>query len=337
MQIDVGAYIADLLYEHDSVNVPGLGGFQSQYKPAEIDRVQGKLHPPSKDLHFNENLVVNDGLLINYISKKHQLSYAEAEQAVEEYVQGVKQAIEKREIIIFPRVGRLYRDYENKLQFLPDNTNFNTEAFGLPTVQFNPVSQGNKSAVAGTEKTDSSPAAVPPEKMLTATIADWFQRYLPYIGALSVIIVGVGIFLFLRDRDAAETSQEKTPTPRINQKPSREGSGEDIASLDDPEDVSDMESEAVDPNPLDTEGSTPRPGQKYAIIAIGLFRDAGNVNKLSREIFKAGYQAYTEPVGRLTRVGVRVSYDSERELERALEDIRNQFNSDAFVFQRRVE
>lgn len=337
MQIDVGAYIADLLYEYDSVNVPGLGGFQSRYQPADIDQVQGKLHPPSKRLDFNENLVVDDGLLVNYIKEKHQLTYAEAERAVEEYVRGVKAAIEKREIVVFPRVGRLYKDYENKVQFLPDNTNFNTEAFGLPTVQFYPVSHGQKTAAAATGSASTATVSGQSGQSTSAAIADWFQSYLPYIAAVSIIIVGIGIFLFLRDRGGAEAGKEEIPASRINKKPSMEESGDDVASLDDPEDINDMENEAADPNPLDTEGSTPRPGQKYAIIAIGLFGNEANVNNLTEKIFKAGYQAYTEQAGRLTRVGVRVNYSSERELDRVLEDVRNQFDSDAFVFQRRVE
>ena len=118
MEIDVGTYIGDLLYQNEKVNIPGLGGFTADYKTAELDHVQGKIAPPSKSLNFNSNLVVNDGLLINYIKEKHELSLGEAQKAVEDYVSRVKEAIGRREIVVFPEVGRLYKDYEQKLQFL---------------------------------------------------------------------------------------------------------------------------------------------------------------------------------------------------------------------------
>ena len=61
--MDIGQCIAELLYEQESVSLPGLGSFTSRYKPAAIDHVQGKLSPPTKEIEFNANLVLDDGLL----------------------------------------------------------------------------------------------------------------------------------------------------------------------------------------------------------------------------------------------------------------------------------
>lgn len=337
MQIDVGSYIAELLYEHDSMIVPGLGGFVTRYKAAEIDQVQGKIHPPSKDLHFNNNLVVNDGILINYIEKKHDLSYEEAEKAVADYVSQVKAAIDRREIVVFPQVGRLYKDYEQKLQFLPDNTNFNTDSFGLPTVEFHPIGQVTPVAAPERERVSSTRRPPGPEPSLSATIADWFQRYLPIIGALSVMVIALGLYFILRTDDKAPvpTAQsepeatEAIPPSRINTRPSLNGA----SPQDDPEDIVDMEEERLDPGGFDTEGSTVVPGQKSAVIAIGLFRDQRNVNKLVEEIYKAGYEPRTEQVRGLTRVGVELAYEYPAEVEDALSDLRRRFNKDAFVLQ----
>lgn len=343
MQIDVGAYIAELLYEHDSVNIPGLGGFLTRYKPAEIDQVQGKLHPPAKSLEFNENLGVNDGVLVNYVKEKHQLSLQEAEETVEKYVQEVKKALQQREIVIFPRVGRLYKDYEQKLQFLPDNTNFNTDAFGLPTVQFYPVGKGSASgaehAAAAAAKPEKKPG-----KSASVLIADWFQRYLIPIAAVTVILVFIGLFLFIRDWNdpsLAGDPEVNVPTSRLNTKPGMEEStareGEDVAPLDDPEDIEDLQGDFADPDAPDTEASTPVPGRKFAVVAIGLFGDQGNVNKLTQEIYKAGYEPYLEDLGRLTRVGIQFPYERENEVQRELENIRNRFDSEAFVLKRGEE
>ena len=75
MQIDIGAYIADLLFQNSAVNIPGLGGFTTRYKTASIDHVQGKIAPPAKEIGFNKNLVLDDGILVNYIKDRHQLTF----------------------------------------------------------------------------------------------------------------------------------------------------------------------------------------------------------------------------------------------------------------------
>jgi len=336
MQIDVGSYIAELLYEYDSMIIPGLGGFITRYRSAEIDQVQGKIHPPSKDLHFNNHLLVNDGVLINYVKEQHELSYEEAEKAVADYVSQVKAAIDRREIVIFPQVGRLYKDYEQKLQFLPDNTNFNTDSFGLPTVEFSPVGQ-IAPIVTGKERSPAvnRPLTTAPPTW-SATIADWFQRYLPIIGALSIMVISFGLYFILRNDDAtnspaqAQTEErEEIPASRINTKPSLPGE----AVQDDPEDIADLEEDRFDPTGFDTEGSTVLPGRQSAIIAVGLFGDQKNVNKLIEEIYKAGYEPYTDRVGGLMRVGIELAYENRYQVEDALRDVRRRFNSDAFVLQ----
>ncbi len=336
MQIDVGSYIAELLYEHDSMIIPGLGGFVTRYKSAEIDQVQGKIHPPSKDLNFNNHLLVNDGILINYVKEKHGLSYAEAEKAVVDYVGQVKAAIDRREIVVFPQVGRLYKDYEQKLQFLPDNTNFNTEAFGLPTVEFHPVGQATAAVTPDGERTAAARRPPAPAPSLSATIADWFQRYLPIIGALSVMVIALGLYFILHKDEAPPPpaqpqagQQEEIPPSRLNAKPSREGE----SVQDDPEDIADLEEDRLDPSGFDTEGSTPLPGQQSAVIAVGLFGDQTNVNRLIEQIYKAGYEPYTDQVRGLTRVGVTLAYENRSQVEDALRDVRRRFNPDAFVLQ----
>ncbi len=336
MQIDVGSYIAELLYEHDSMIIPGLGGFVTRYKSAEIDQVQGKIHPPSRDLNFNNHLLVNDGILINYVVEKHELTYAEAEKAVADYVSQVKAAIDRREIVVFPQVGRLYKDYEQKLQFLPDNTNFNTGSFGLPTVEFHPVGQVATAAASERERPPSARRPAPPPPSLSATIADWFQRYLPIIGALSVMVIALGLYFILRkDEVPAPPAQpqaeqeEAIPHSRLNTRPSREGE----SVRDDPEDIADMEEDRMDPSGFDTEGSTLLPGQKSAIIAVGLFGDQSNVNRLIEQIYKAGYEPYTDQMRGLTRVGVELAYENRSQVEDALRDVRRRFNADAFVLQ----
>ncbi|MEM7102705.1 MAG: SPOR domain-containing protein [Bacteroidota bacterium] len=139
MGIQVGKYISELLFEHDCVIIPGLGGFIANYQEATVDHGQGDIIPPSKSISFNADLQINDGLLINHITRKNHITYAEARNAVEEYTKKCKLTLENGEILALPSVGKLYKDIEDKLRFIPDSTNFLMDSFGLPKVQFYPI------------------------------------------------------------------------------------------------------------------------------------------------------------------------------------------------------
>ena len=85
-------------------------------------------------------------------------------------MKGVKAAIERREIVVFPKVGRLYKDYEQNLQFLADNTNFNVDSFGLPDVQFYPITQSSEKVVKAVESVQAQKSQQAPSKERTLAI-----------------------------------------------------------------------------------------------------------------------------------------------------------------------
>lgn len=329
MEIDVGAYIGDLLFDHNSVNIPGLGGFVTRYKPAFADQVQGELHPPAKGLNFNDNLVVDDGLLAEFIRDKHQLSLGEARQAVDDYVQKVREAIARREIVVFPKVGRLYKDYENNLQFLADGTNFNTDSYGLPIVHFYPVSRAERPAVkpVATPKPPPRPAM----KDMRTFFSRLFGNGLAVIIGLAVIVVVVAIYFLLFNRPGKGPETGTLPTSRINVSPSMEQptdtSGEDDDLLIDDSYIG--EDPTTAPPETDTEGATAAPGQRYFIIAVGAYSSEDNAQRLIERLFKAGYEPYSEKTGNLTRVGIQKAYTSDAAMYAALEELKQKFPKDA--------
>ncbi len=154
MQIDIPVHIEKLLFLHDSLTIPGFGTFTATKTPASSDYVGGTVTPPSKSLTFTENLVVDDGILVNDVAVAHSISTEDARKAVEEYVGKIQGLLNQREIVTLPNVGRLYKNYVQKIQFLPDTTNFNPESFGLPPLQFSPLARSRE-----VEKSQEVPAA----------------------------------------------------------------------------------------------------------------------------------------------------------------------------------
>lgn len=332
MDIDVGACIAALLYEQDTVSIPGLGSLVSQYKPAAIEHVQGKISPPSKEWSFNTNLQVNDGLLINGLIQKYHLSPSEAEKQVQDYVAQVKSALDRREIVVIPEVGRLYRDFEQQLRFLPDHTNFNVETFGLPTVQFYPVLRSQRAA-------ENQTPQVPLQKKFGEVALLWFQRYLKIVSAVAGITLATTLYLLLRPgADVPESPvAEALPPARVNVSPSDidEITGDVPAELPEALNEAGNDPDETEANPeTDTESITLGPEQKFGIIVIGAFSSEENVKRLISRLYESGYEPVTEKRGKLTQVSVQLAYESESEIRDALQRIRKKFNADAKIVKR---
>ncbi len=76
--MDISLHISSLLFEHECVVVPGLGGFVSNYSPARIHPVQHLFQPPSKTILFNPELKNNDGLLAKFIAENEKTSFYDA-------------------------------------------------------------------------------------------------------------------------------------------------------------------------------------------------------------------------------------------------------------------
>ncbi|MFI5149315.1 MAG: SPOR domain-containing protein [Bacteroidia bacterium] len=129
-------YIAELLYRHDCVIIPGFGGFVANYAPAQVHPTQHTFTPPSKSLVFNRSLKNNDGLLANYVSGQENLSYAEANLKIQEFAAGCNALLGSGKKLLLKDIGSLFPDIEKNIQFQADESiNFFLGSFGFTTIQ----------------------------------------------------------------------------------------------------------------------------------------------------------------------------------------------------------
>ncbi|MBL7798034.1 MAG: HU family DNA-binding protein [Saprospiraceae bacterium] len=176
MQIDFATHIEKLLFLHDTLTIPAFGGFTASKTPASVDYAGGTVAPPGKTLIFSDNLTTDDGILVDDIAKTHGISTEEAREAVRKFVEQIQQQLNQREIVTLPGVGRLYRNYVQKIQFLPDATNFHAGSYGLPPLQFSPIARSRdvteKPAPAAGNATSvtTPPPPVAAEPVKTAAI-----------------------------------------------------------------------------------------------------------------------------------------------------------------------
>jgi len=128
-------YIKYLLIENDYVILPGLGGFITHYKSAEIH--EGIYTPPCKSFLFDKNLNYNDNRLTDYIINKEGISRTEAYNKVSRAVKNIIYHLGEGDKIEIPDIGILKYDIKGTLYFKEQvNKNFNISNFGMPSFRF---------------------------------------------------------------------------------------------------------------------------------------------------------------------------------------------------------
>ncbi len=132
----IESYISDLLYRHNCVIIPGLGGLITNYRSAQIHPVSHTFRPPSKSIRFNVNLQEDDGLLANYVSSCESISFASAQNKIERFVFSIQNDLAHKKEARLSKIGFLSVDINGIISFEPDlKINFLPDSFGLETIQ----------------------------------------------------------------------------------------------------------------------------------------------------------------------------------------------------------
>lgn len=338
MEIDIAPYIKELLFKHNNLVIPGFGNFILTYASSTIDHVQGMLHPPSKSINFDANLITNDGKLQAFIQEKQQISVEDATAIINSYVSNLKSQLGKREMVVIPDVGKLYKDFENNIQFIADPTNFRKESFGLPTISFYPILKEKKSTQSippTTNKNVSSSKQTRSKQKKEPSFWNsiFTNSWLPYL-LLGVLLVLGTCIIYPR---LLTKNQSDSIENRVNQKPIKT----DQEETEDPrEDIVDMQLEnelSQEEEQINTESITVTPDQKECIVSIGVFGLKENATKLIEKLFEKGYDAYTEKFEKngktYTKVGIQFGYETEQELNRTLSKIKKDYPNAVLIKQ----
>ncbi|HEX8424955.1 SPOR domain-containing protein [Hymenobacter sp.] len=178
----LSAHIRTLLRDHDCVIIPDFGGLIADYAPARIHPVRHTLAPPAKRVAFNQSLTRNDGLLVDALSVKLNLSTAQARQMVREAVARMQQELETSQRTELPGIGVFRRSVGRGLEFEYSGTdNLLNASFGLPELVARPVRATD--AILSRERQPIIPQLSGGRRSVRAT------RLLQ--GALAMVLVGL--------------------------------------------------------------------------------------------------------------------------------------------------
>jgi hypothetical protein len=131
--------ICQLLLRHSCVIIPSFGGFVAQSVSASIDKENGIIHPPSKHLLFNKNLINNDGLLTAEYATFNRINYTDSLSKIDLFTSNLKSELNSGRKVELPKIGTFHLDVEKNICFEQNRYfNFLLNAYGLSNVQFVP-------------------------------------------------------------------------------------------------------------------------------------------------------------------------------------------------------
>ncbi len=219
----IQGHIKKMLYAYDCVIIPDFGGLITHYAPAKIHPVKHTFTPPSKRIAFNEQLKVNDGLLISTLANQQQWPLTQAQQAVADFVQDLKEQLLVQHRFELQDVGVFRYNAERKLVFENiENENFLDASFGLPELVSKPIIGKDALVLRGKYKDQMAAQAKGSGKSVGRA-----QRFFR-IGA-SLVVAGLTVsaaYLFSLQHDVALSSlnpiglflsqSNQTPAPAAN-------------------------------------------------------------------------------------------------------------------------
>lgn len=364
-EISIDEAVGELLYLNDCVIIPQFGGFVKNYKSAGFDYVQGKITPPASSLNFNENLIVDDGLLLDYYKKQNGISLEKAKETLQRFTQESKISLANKEVVTFPKIGRLLKDYENKIKFISENNNFNTDSYGLPDINYYPIM---REMPRNEKKTTAVPPPVEAKGKTKSSPRRSQQIAKIAIPLFLLLILFTAYQYFFGNKNTESVAEdivvvpsEKVDVDKLNKKPG-ETEGIDYNPTDKPRDKKPTDSDDMPPvldgetdgrveepgstEPTDSaskdkpkeDTQTAKPpvatGDEFEVIFVGVFSKRKGVDIRISMIEDNGWIPFTEKTKKgYTKVGLRVP-DGEKGAS-LLAEVKRKIDKDAFVSKRR--
>jgi len=332
MQQEFGEYIKELLYKHQRLSIPDFGSFELVHAPALLDQVQTQLAAPSMDISFNDHLVMDDGILTNYLVKQKNWDVDQSQQWLKEQVNAIKSALDEREIVELKGVGRFFRNFEHQLKFVAENNNFNTDSYGLKKI----TAQAVNRTIAERKGAHSATPVIENIPKVTTAKPTWLRQNLWWVALLFLGAIALATYLFLPKNTTAKPIVD-VPEERLNTSPSKD-TDEQTANLTPGESQQNTMDDEKEEVTLTKEDDPPEsvlaPEEHTAIIAVGLFSNKRNVQKLLEKLSKQGFSPISQDENGKTRVGVSIRFEEEQELQAVLKEVQRKQEKSAFVMYR---
>ncbi|GIZ08033.1 SPOR domain-containing protein [Flavobacterium sp. UMI-01] len=307
--MNIEHYIAQLLYRHQCVTIPGFGAFLTEIQSAQWIESSHSFFPPKKLISFNANIKNNDGLLANHIAHAEKTSYSYAVSAIQHEVLQWKKTLENNNVLCLKNIGELSLNVENHIVFKPlDQHNYLTSSFGL------------SSFVSPVIKREMAPTLELVEEKEVVVFEPEHNSSRSYLKYAAIFILGLGLAgtvgypIYQKELMQQKTMVEKSVQKQVE------------AKL--------QEATFFIKNPLPAVTLSikeTKTKMSYHVMA-GAFREERNANKILQRLKDLGYDAKRIPQNKHGLYPVLYgSYATFAEAEKAKKEIQQKDNPEAWL------
>lgn len=136
MQEKLIIYLKELISEYECIILPDFGGLETEKLPAKIDKIKGKIIPPSKVIKFKEEYKKDNGIIAKYISLKENCSIDKAYEILKNFIENIKNEINEKGEYTLKDIGKFKKFGDKIFFFQEENELFLKESFGLISIDF---------------------------------------------------------------------------------------------------------------------------------------------------------------------------------------------------------
>ncbi len=132
-------YLKELLNDNECVIIPEFGAFISKRHSATIDYANHTFIPPFKEIVFNNKLTNNDEILVDFISKKENISKEDSLTKIQNFVNQTAAILDVNNEYVMEGLGKM-RKFGNDYVFeVSHSENLLGDSFGLTEFNYKPV------------------------------------------------------------------------------------------------------------------------------------------------------------------------------------------------------
>lgn len=357
--LEIATYIKEVLCRHNTVVIPNLGAFEWHYKPAQLERLDEKLYAPVYYLAFNPEKHQDERqLLAHCIASKKGISLEAAKEQLIGYRLALeKQLLEQKEVLLSSLGSLKINTKGHPILETTENSDWAvTPGTGLPLLDAKPIlrdkSYLNKEKQAVSHAKRKSPILLIGTIALVAVVAISSIWWIPaffgkskndptQISEISIMPIVTASQEHVLGLISAHESKPFT-APDVTIAAVDEVIEDNTTTEEKPEPVVTPPSE-----PIVEEKEVPKPtpapitpppttettiGANDYIVVIGVFGDAGNIERNERLLREKGYQTQVKQLySGYTRVAAVVNCSSRQELNEKWAQIRSEFTPKAWV------
>lgn len=190
-----------LLYNHECVVIPGMGGFIVRDSPCNFNAGMDKIKPFARHIFFNPHLNQNDGLLAGELMKQEGIPYSAAMERCKYAAEQLKADIAAAGSLKFGILGTFFKGQEN-IWFAPaPDLNFSRSSYGLEAIDIQVLEREQASETAAAPVLKTSMA----DKSPIESIEPEFRKgngIRPWLVAASVALVVHFVYLVFEKPDS---------------------------------------------------------------------------------------------------------------------------------------